>query len=127
MDRQSWLDGTLYHPDFERDSCGFGLMAQMDDKPSHYLVQTAISSLACLTGVRWLPTANRRWLRAAVQAGCVLARGGRGGRFRLAKLYAATMFLNQDAQLAKPRATASKQKCKPGPHRLPASARYLST
>ncbi len=49
MNRQSWLDGTLYHPDFERDSCGFGLMAQMDDMPSHKLVQTAISSLACLT------------------------------------------------------------------------------
>ncbi len=49
MDRQRWLDGTLYRPDFEQDSCGFGLMAQMDDKPSHWLVQTAISSLACLT------------------------------------------------------------------------------
>ncbi len=49
MDRQGWLDGTLYRPDFEQDSCGFGLMANMDDKPSHWLVQTAISSLACLT------------------------------------------------------------------------------
>ncbi len=49
MDRQSWLQGTLYRPDFEQDSCGFGLMAQMDDKPSHWLVQTAIDSLACLT------------------------------------------------------------------------------
>lgn len=49
MDRQSWLDGTLYSRDFEQDSCGFGLIAQMDDKPSHWLVQTAISSLACLT------------------------------------------------------------------------------
>ncbi|GHD68882.1 glutamate synthase large subunit [Jeongeupia chitinilytica] len=49
MDRQSWLGGTLYHPRFEQDSCGFGLIAQMDDKPSHWLVQTAISSLACLT------------------------------------------------------------------------------
>ena len=49
MDRQSWLQGTLYRPDFEQDSCGFGLMAQLDDQPSHWLVQTAISSLACLT------------------------------------------------------------------------------
>ncbi|MEO1766735.1 glutamate synthase large subunit [Thiobacter aerophilum] len=49
MDRRSWLKGTLYRPDFEQDSCGFGLMAQMDDKPSHWLVQTAINSLACLT------------------------------------------------------------------------------
>ncbi|WP_148716988.1 glutamate synthase large subunit [Chitinolyticbacter meiyuanensis] len=49
MDRQSWLQGTLYSPQFEQDSCGFGLIAQMDDKPSHWLVSTAIKSLACLT------------------------------------------------------------------------------
>ncbi|WP_373976519.1 glutamate synthase large subunit [Chitinibacter sp. SCUT-21] len=49
MDRQSWLEGTLYRPQFEQDSCGFGLIAQMDDKPSHWLVSTAINSLACLT------------------------------------------------------------------------------
>jgi len=49
MDRQRWLQGTLYSPDFEQDSCGFGLIAQLDDKPSHWLVETAISSLAKLT------------------------------------------------------------------------------
>ena len=49
MDRQGWLDGTLYRPEFEQASCGFGLMAQMDDKPSHWLVQTVIGSLASLT------------------------------------------------------------------------------
>ncbi len=49
MDRQRWLAGTLYRPDFEQDSCGFGLIAQLDDKPSHWLVGTAISSLAKLT------------------------------------------------------------------------------
>lgn len=49
MNRQRWLEGTLYRPQFEQDSCGFGLLANMDDKPSHWLVQTAISSLACLT------------------------------------------------------------------------------
>src|SRR5471032_338755 len=49
MDRQSWLQGTLYRPQFEQDSCGFGLITQMDDKPSHWLVSTAISSLASLT------------------------------------------------------------------------------
>ncbi|HRF45283.1 MAG TPA: glutamate synthase large subunit [Candidatus Competibacteraceae bacterium] len=39
----------LYRPEFERDSCGFGLMAQMDNQPSHWLVQTSIASLARLT------------------------------------------------------------------------------
>ncbi len=104
MDRQSWLDGTLYHPDFERDSCGFGLMAQMDDKPSHKLVQTAISSLACLThrgavaadgksgdGCGLLFKKPDVFLRAvATEAG-----------FTLAPIYAASLvFLNKDTALA---------------------------
>ncbi len=42
-------DGGLYRPAFEKDSCGFGLIAQMDGTPSHWLVGTAINSLACLT------------------------------------------------------------------------------
>ncbi len=41
--------GGLYRPEFEKDSCGFGLIAQMDGRASHWLVQTAIGSLACLT------------------------------------------------------------------------------
>ncbi|KAB2319767.1 glutamate synthase large subunit [Betaproteobacteria bacterium SCN1] len=49
MERQRWLDGTLYSADFEQDSCGFGLIAQIDDRPSHTLVQNAIGSLACMT------------------------------------------------------------------------------
>ncbi len=39
----------LYRPEFERDSCGFGLIAQMDNRPSHWLVQTSIAALARLT------------------------------------------------------------------------------
>ncbi|HUW27733.1 MAG TPA: glutamate synthase large subunit [Sulfuriferula sp.] len=104
MDRQSWLEGTLYRPDFEQDSCGFGLMAQLDDQPSHWLVQTAISSLACLThrgavaadgksgdGCGLLFKKPDAFLRA-VAAEC---------GFDLAKHYAAGLvFLNQDAALA---------------------------
>ena len=40
---------TLYDPAFERDSCGFGLIANIDDLPSHWVVQTAIAALARLT------------------------------------------------------------------------------
>jgi len=32
----------LYRPAFERDNCGFGLIAQMDGRASHWLVNTAI-------------------------------------------------------------------------------------
>jgi glutamate synthase (NADPH/NADH) large chain len=40
---------SLYDPAFERDSCGFGLIANLDDQPSHWVVQTAIKSLTRLT------------------------------------------------------------------------------
>ncbi|MGA1562945.1 MAG: hypothetical protein ACO376_08160, partial [Gammaproteobacteria bacterium] len=39
----------LYRPEFERDNCGFGLIAQMDGKPSNWLVRTAIESLNRMT------------------------------------------------------------------------------
>ena len=41
--------GGLYRPEFERDNCGFGLIAQMDGTPSHHLISTAIGALARLT------------------------------------------------------------------------------
>ena len=104
MNRQSWLQGTLYSPDFEQDSCGFGLIAQLDNQPSHWLVQTAISSLACLThrgavaadgksgdGCGLLFKKPDTFLRA-VAAEC---------GFTLNEHYAAGLvFLNQEAQLA---------------------------
>ena len=39
----------LYKDAYERDSCGFGLIASLDDEPSHWLVRTAITSLNRLT------------------------------------------------------------------------------
>jgi glutamate synthase (NADPH/NADH) large chain len=39
----------LYDPCYERASCGFGLIANLDDQPSHWLVRTAITSLNRLT------------------------------------------------------------------------------
>ncbi|MEX0729562.1 MAG: glutamate synthase large subunit [Aquisalimonadaceae bacterium] len=40
---------TLYRPSFEKDNCGFGLIAHMDGQPSHWVLATAIDSLARLT------------------------------------------------------------------------------
>jgi glutamate synthase (NADPH/NADH) large chain len=113
MDRQRWLDGTLYRPEFEQDSCGFGLIAQMDDKPSHWLVQTAINSLARLThrgavaadgksgdGCGLLFKKPDAFLRA------IAAENG----FSLGKLYAAGLvFLNRDESLAQAARTRLKQ------------------
>src|ERR1700737_4547975 len=45
----SSADTGLYKAAYERDSCGFGLIANLDDQPSHWLVQTAITSLNRLT------------------------------------------------------------------------------
>src|SRR6187431_1907791 len=39
----------LYHPDEFRDNCGFGLVANIQGKPSHALLLSAISSLTCMT------------------------------------------------------------------------------
>ncbi len=94
----------LYRPEFERDNCGFGLIAHMDGKASHWVVDTAIRSLACLTH------------RGAVAAdgktgdGCGLLMKTPEGFFRkvaktlnidLADRFAAGMlFLNTDATLA---------------------------
>src|SRR3977135_4702108 len=56
-DHQTTLDGRdarigdwgLYRPAYEKDSCGFGLIASLDDQASHWVLQTAISSLNRLT------------------------------------------------------------------------------
>jgi glutamate synthase (NADPH/NADH) large chain len=95
---------SLYRPSFEKDNCGFGLIAQMDDKPSHWLVTTAIDALARLTH------------RGAVAAdgksgdGCGLLMKKPDGflrlcaqeqGFELAERYAAGMvFLNTDTARA---------------------------
>ncbi len=47
-DRQRQSRG-LYRPEFEHDSCGFGLITQMDNHASHWLVETAVTALARMT------------------------------------------------------------------------------
>src|SRR6202790_865164 len=42
-------DWGLYRASYEKDSCGFGLIASLDDQASHWVLQTAISSLNRLT------------------------------------------------------------------------------
>ena len=40
---------SLHDPAFERDSCGFGLIANLDDVASHWVIETAIDALTRLT------------------------------------------------------------------------------
>src|SRR5262245_62821788 len=42
-------DQGLFKESYEKDSCGFGLIANLDDQPSRWLVETAITSLNRLT------------------------------------------------------------------------------
>ena len=42
-------ENGLYRPEFEHDNCGFGLIAQMDGRASHWLVKTAITALGRMT------------------------------------------------------------------------------
>ncbi|MEX2575787.1 MAG: glutamate synthase large subunit [Halofilum sp. (in: g-proteobacteria)] len=41
--------GGLWRPDFERDACGFGLMARLDGEPRRELVSDALAALARMT------------------------------------------------------------------------------
>ncbi|MEO6186097.1 MAG: glutamate synthase large subunit, partial [Steroidobacteraceae bacterium] len=94
----------LYRDSYEKDSCGFGLIANLDDQPSHWLVKTAIASL------------NRLTHRGAVAAdgktgdGCglmlkkpekFLRAVAKDAGIRLAPLFAAgNVFLSRDAGTA---------------------------
>src|SRR5215469_6570373 len=100
----------LYKESYERDSCGFGLIASLDDTPSHWLVSTAIGSLIRLThrgaiaadgktgdGCGLLLKRPDRFLRAvAAEAGIELAD----------KFASGLIFLNRDPALAEVARTA---------------------
>ncbi|MGM0680154.1 MAG: glutamate synthase large subunit, partial [Pseudomonadota bacterium] len=49
VSKQTQRPTGLYQPNFERDNCGFGLIAHMDGKASHWILETAIGALARLT------------------------------------------------------------------------------
>ncbi|KKM66446.1 hypothetical protein LCGC14_1481060, partial [marine sediment metagenome] len=49
MSQPTETNQGLYRPQFEKDNCGFGLIAQMDDKASHWLIETAVEALGNLT------------------------------------------------------------------------------
>ncbi len=100
----TYLSRGLYRPSFEKGSCGFGLIAQMDGKPSHWLVQTAINSLACLTH-RGAVAADQKTgdgcgLLLRKPDGFLRAIASEAG-LELGERYAAGMiFLNRDEGLA---------------------------
>ncbi len=100
----------LYRPEFEKDSCGFGLIAQMDGKASHWLVRTAINSLACLTHRGAVAadgkTGDGCGILMKLPVSFMRAMAAEAG-FDVAERFAVGMvFLNQDAA----KAAAAKQR-----------------
>ena len=93
--------GGLYSPAFEKGSCGFGLIAQMDDRTSHWLGKTAITSLSRLTHRGAIAadgkTGDGCGLLLKKPDGFLRACADEAG-LRLGEVYAAGMvFLSQDA------------------------------
>jgi glutamate synthase (NADPH/NADH) large chain len=94
----------LYREAFERDSCGFGLLASLDDEPSHWLVQTAIASLNRLTHRGAIATDGK----TGDGCGLLLKRPdeflraiAKEERIKLGPLFASGLvFLNQDGARA---------------------------
>lgn len=112
---ENTLQQGLYREAFERDSCGFGMIAQMDDQASHKLIKTAIRALERMThrgaiaadgktgdGCGLLMKKPDRFLRAkAAELG-----------FKLGEHYcAANIFLSQDAEKAAYARTALAEAC----------------
>ena len=95
---------TLYNPEFERDSCGFGLIANLDDLPSHWVIETSIAALARLTHRGAVAadgkTGDGCGLLIKFPTGFLRAVGAEAG-FALNQRFAAgTVFLSQDEQIA---------------------------
>ncbi len=53
-------DTGLFKESYERDSCGFGLIANLDDQPSRWLVDTAIVSSTASPTVALSPRTVKR-------------------------------------------------------------------
>lgn len=116
MEQKNALNTGLYRPEFEKDNCGFGLIANMDGKPSHWVADTAIKALARMTH------------RGAVAAdgktgdGCgllfrkpdsFLRQVGESLGFELADNYAVGMvFLNPDQSKAEAARTKLVDECR---------------
>ncbi len=49
MSREAKTNSPLYRPEFDRDACGFGLVAHMHGHESHALVSAAVTALSRLT------------------------------------------------------------------------------
>ncbi|MET0292077.1 MAG: glutamate synthase large subunit [Steroidobacteraceae bacterium] len=104
----------LYREAYEKDSCGFGLIASLDDQPSHWLVKTAIASLCRLTHRGAIATDGKTGDGCGLllkMPGKFLRELAKEAGIRLQRQFAAGLvFLNTDPALAdRARAEFAKQ------------------
>src|SRR6202012_2818770 len=97
-------DWGLFKRSYERDSCGFGLIASLDDKASHWVVATAISSLNRLPHRGAIATDGKTGDGCGLlikQPTAFLKAAAAAAGIKLAPLFAAGLvFLNRDAARA---------------------------
>ena len=98
-------DWGLCRRGYEKDSCGFGLIASLDDHASHWVLQTAISSLNRLTHRGAIATDGKTGDGCGLlikQPTSFLRAAATEAGFALAPLFAAGLvFLNRDAAKAR--------------------------
>src|SRR5271168_4250157 len=107
-------DWGLCRASYERDSCGFGLIASLDDRASHWVLQTAISSLNRLTHRGAIATDGKTGDGCGLlikQPTTFLRAVAREAGLKLAPLFAAGLvFLNRDpAKAAEARTILTEQ------------------
>jgi len=97
-------DWGLCRTAYERDSCGFGLIASLDDQASHWVLQTAINSLNRLTHRGAIASDGKTGDGCGLlikQPTAFLRAVAKESGFDLAPLFAAGLvFLNRDADKA---------------------------
>src|SRR3989338_10086529 len=49
MDTRQMKPPTLWRPEFEKDSCGVGFVADVSGRPSHRILRMAIQGVCCVT------------------------------------------------------------------------------
>jgi glutamate synthase (NADPH/NADH) large chain len=106
--------GGLYREEFERDSCGFGLIANLDDQASHWLVETAIGALSRLTHRGAVAedgkTGDGCGLLLKKPAGFLRAVAGEAGIHLAERFAAGLVFLSRfDEQAERARAALGQQ------------------
>src|SRR5258708_26501572 len=97
-------DWGLCKTAYEKDSCGFGLIASLDDRASHWVLQTAISSLNRLTHRGAIATDGKTGDGCGLlikQPTAFLRAAAAESGLTLSYLFAAGLvFLNRDSGLA---------------------------